>query len=51
MDVVIGGNIHVYARGEAQGVHSFVTGATSDRPIDFLPAGAAMDTVAWPRGR
>ena len=45
VDVVIGGNIHVYARGEAQGVHYFVTGVAGDRLVggcrELLPPGYA----------
>jgi hypothetical protein len=43
VDLVLGGNVHAYARGEAQGVHYFVTGVTGDRLVGgctaFLPRG------------
>jgi len=43
VDLVLGGNIHAYARGEAQGVHYFVAGVTGDRLVggcaEFLPPG------------
>lgn len=45
VDLVIAGDIHVYARGEAQGVRYFVTGVTGDRLVggcrEFLPRGYA----------
>lgn len=42
VDLVIAGDIHVYARGEAQGVHYFVTGVAGDFPTGcgtLLPRG------------
>jgi hypothetical protein len=45
VDLVIGGNIHVYARGEAEGVHYFVTGVAGDPGVggckEFMPRGYA----------
>jgi len=37
VDLVIGGNVHVYARGEAEGVHYFVTGVVGDRWVVGCP--------------
>ena len=43
VDLVIGGNIHAYARGEAEGVRYFVTGVAGDRLVggcsEFLSPG------------
>lgn len=43
VDLVIAGDIHVYARGEAQGVRYIVSGVTGDRLaggcLEFLPRG------------
>ncbi len=45
VDLVIAGNVHVYARGGAQGVHYFVTGVAGDRLVggcrELLPPGYA----------
>lgn len=45
VDLVIAGDIHAYARGEAQGVRYFVTGVTGDRLVggcrEFMPRGYA----------
>jgi hypothetical protein len=37
VELVIGGNVHVYARGEAEGIHYFVTGVAGDRLVVGCP--------------